>query len=371
MQGPDVIVPDALEEAPHGIQRAVSVNENTAVLVLNKATGQQRLVTRRGIFIPGLHDHVVEMRAKLQVLPHQAMLSRDAAGDIHLHTSNSSARISFFLQPYCSLIKLYWSSYSHVGVSEPAPKEEVTAIDLRVQKILFRFEARTNDGVTLRLEGAIFWQVKDVWKMASVTADAPGDVSQRARGALLQSVSRMSLNYFMTHFRKVSEETSAIQRSDAFFTGRGLELHSVDVTKYACADPEAERIMQSMIAEVTAGVNRLQKAEGEANVKKAELLGLIEFEKKRTNLIEASADNILLEAASRGRAEGSQISASAQIFIDRLNATDVEKLSERLALYKRQEIGQHNNRMTGALAASRAQSYLKTGEVKLNLRNEL
>eukprot|EP00930_Biecheleria_cincta_P082437 TRINITY_DN7216_c0_g3_i1.p1 TRINITY_DN7216_c0_g3~~TRINITY_DN7216_c0_g3_i1.p1 ORF type:complete len:962 (-),score=98.92 TRINITY_DN7216_c0_g3_i1:244-3129(-) len=372
VQGPEAVVPDAMELVPEGIQKGVSVNENTAVLVLNKATGQQRLITTRGIFIPEPHDHVVESRQKLQVLPHQALLTRDAAGGVHLHTSNTSAPISFFLQPYFSLIKLYWSSSSQPGVSEPPPKEEVTVIDLRVQhQRFFSFEARTDDGVTLMLEGAIFWQVKDVLKMLRVTSDAPADVSQRAKAALLQSISRMSLRHFMTNFRKVCEETSAIESSDQFFTKRGLELHSIDVTKYSCVDPEASRILQSMVAEVTSGVNRLQRAQSEADVKQAELLGLLELEKKRTTLIEAKAINIRLEAASRGRVKGSELSASAQTFLDGLNATDVKQLAQRLDLYRRQEIGQSNNLMTDILAASHAQSYLKMSEVKLSFKGEL
>eukprot|EP00930_Biecheleria_cincta_P019771 TRINITY_DN15014_c0_g1_i2.p1 TRINITY_DN15014_c0_g1~~TRINITY_DN15014_c0_g1_i2.p1 ORF type:complete len:859 (-),score=123.64 TRINITY_DN15014_c0_g1_i2:189-2714(-) len=370
IRGPAAVVPDAMEEAPDGIQMGTPVSENSAVLVVNKGTGLQRLITVRGVFIPEPYDHILEVRKKIQVLPHQAMLTRDEFGVLHLHISTENAPTSFFLEPHSKIVKLHWSSYSELGVSEPAQKQEIVVIDLRVQRAAFKFEVRTSDSVALRLDGVIFWQIKDVLKTATLTMDAPGDVAQRAKSALLQTVSRLSFKQFMTNFRAVSAETAAIQNSDSFLTDRGLELHSIDVTNYACVDPETQLILQSMIAEVTFGLNRLQEARSEAEVKKTEILGLIELEKQRTILIQAKAENTRLEAAANGRAKGEELSSSAQSFLENLNATDVE-LAGRLDLYKRQELGQYQNQMTGAIGTSRARSYMSASDLRLDLKSEL
>merc|ERR1719258_431226 len=47
LHGPSVVIPEPAEHTLEGKQRATFLDVDTAALVLNRATGQQRLVTRR------------------------------------------------------------------------------------------------------------------------------------------------------------------------------------------------------------------------------------------------------------------------------------------------------------------------------------
>lgn len=60
--GPQTIVPRPLEEAPNGTEAAVVLGTNLAVLAFNKTTGQKRLVTTGGVFIPAPYETILEIR---------------------------------------------------------------------------------------------------------------------------------------------------------------------------------------------------------------------------------------------------------------------------------------------------------------------
>merc|ERR1712224_871158 len=75
--GEQIVFPYPTEDARSAhVQQAVDVNHDTAVLVLSKETGQQRLVTDRGLFFPGAHDEILEVRQLIRVEPHRSRLSR-------------------------------------------------------------------------------------------------------------------------------------------------------------------------------------------------------------------------------------------------------------------------------------------------------
>merc|ERR1719450_991695 len=97
---------------------------------------------------------------------------------------------------------MYWASAAspkEVAENQFASKKQanfkvpVTKIDTRSQYAFFEYNVRTSDNVELVLEGTIFWQVVDVPKMIQTTGDPKGDVWFHARSAMIQAVSRVSL----------------------------------------------------------------------------------------------------------------------------------------------------------------------------------
>merc|ERR1740123_791398 len=111
-----------------------------------------------------------------------------------------------------------WSSYGRPSTqnngqspTQDSSKVAVTKIDMRARKMFFAYEVRTSDNVKLSLEGTIFWQVKDVTIMVSRTADPEGDVWHHARSALIQSVSKSTLDQFMSGFNNITSQAFAAQ----------------------------------------------------------------------------------------------------------------------------------------------------------------
>ena len=64
--------------------KSVCVDANNACLVLDEATGQQRLVTKPGLFSPSAEETVVEVRPLIKLADHEAVIVRDAKGKVNL-----------------------------------------------------------------------------------------------------------------------------------------------------------------------------------------------------------------------------------------------------------------------------------------------
>jgi len=183
-------------------------------------------------------DEVMEVRKLIRVEPHEVAITRDVSGSYTFFNGSAGGiGTSFFLPPYSELVTMKWSDDHGV-----AGMIEVTKIDLRAQKMFFKFEVRTSDNVKLRLEGTIFWQVKDVAKMLSMTSDPAGDISQHARSALIQAVSKVPLSKFMSDFNNITMEAFGLQAADGFYAERGVELQSMEVTRFDCVDRETAMV---------------------------------------------------------------------------------------------------------------------------------
>merc|ERR1711959_384971 len=82
------------------VRAAVDVNDETAVLVQSKETGQVRLVEEKGLFFPGAQDEILEVRKLIRVQPHEVAIVRDNAGLYAFHSGASSGKsAAFFLPP--------------------------------------------------------------------------------------------------------------------------------------------------------------------------------------------------------------------------------------------------------------------------------
>jgi len=370
MQGPSVVVPTPVETAPDGKQKAVYIDSQTAVKVLNRRNGQQRLDDTTGVFVPQPYERILETQRKILVLPHQAVVLRDIYGTVSLITGASGGGANtFFMPPYTSLMEFNWSAYTSPVLVDPVPRVQITMIDLRAQKMFFQNEVRTSDNVRLKLEGTIFWQVKDVMKMVASTSDAPGDISQRARSGMIQQVARLTLANFMAGFNNLTQATYSSQASDTFYSDRGVELQSLEITRFDSVDSETALVLQNIIKETTMRINELQKQESQNAVNAAKLTADIKLEQQRTELIQTQADNERLQKQFQGQSDGQKLVQAALAYISGLSSS-VPNVTERVEMYRLQQTLKARQADTSSLAKGKAQIFMTPQDFNLSLGSE-
>merc|ERR1719271_1219852 len=358
-RGEQTIVPGPYEDVAEQ-KDAVYVDDETAVLVLSTETGQQRLVTDKGLFFPGKHDRIEEVRKLIRVEPHEVAIARDNAGKYHFYSgrgdehrdehakeptagscpNKDATGTTFFLRPHEELVTMMWSSGTSPedlkanvvrNAKAVAFKVPVTKIDMRPQYAFFEYTVRTTDNVELVLEGTIFWQVSDVAKMIERTGDPKGDVWYHARSSLIQAVSKVTLETFMQSFNTIVLEAAATDK--AFYDARGVVLHNLEVVRYEPKDAETGRTLQAIIQETTNHINRMQQQRSQNEVEKEKMAALIEIEKQRAGLIKEKTTNEKLEASVAGEAEGSRLAQSTLAFMEQLEQS-VDDEGKRVALLK-------------------------------------
>lgn len=343
LNGPQLVVPLPEEVSADGVQLMAFLNRQTAVLVLNKNTGGQRLMESgtgdRNVFAPGPYEEILEQRSLIRIGPHEAVIVRDALGAMTIHngsdtgdSSTAGAGKSFFLMPYTEIFEMRWSLYDRPGISNSGDTHVVTVVDLRSRKIFFQYRVATSDNVAMTIEGTIFWRVVRLDRMIATTADPEGDVWHHSRSALISAVSANSLSQFMRNFNGIAHNASMAQEHDGFHSDRGLEVVSLEVTGYQPVDEETRQTLQEVIRETTNRINRLQAQESENEVQEAALNASIVLEARRRELIETEAENQKLRALNAGQAEGMQLAASASAFMNGLNQT-IPDIDSRIALY--------------------------------------
>jgi len=372
VKGPTAFIPSP-SESHKGIKKAAFIDTDTAVLVLNRVSGQQRLETTRGVFIPEADEEIVETRELIRVLPHEAVVVRDAQGKVTIY-NGADGTSAFFLPPYTSIVQMMWSDFSEIpktpadgaAASEPVVKKvPVTTIDLRTRKIFFSYEVPTSDNVKLRLDGTIFWKIDSVGKMMNTTSDPEGDVWHRSRSALVQAVSRVTLQNFMASFSNITTDASHVQAADGFYADRGVELESMELTRFETVDDSTSKILQQIIEETINRINRLQVQESENEVRAASLAADIQLEQQRTALITTKSTNAKLEAEMEGDADGSKIMRAASAFIGGLNGS-VPDVDQRVALYSMHEKLKSKNIDTAHLAGGNAKLFMTPADLNLN-----
>merc|ERR1712151_537182 len=163
--------------------------------------------------------------------------------------------------------------------------------------------------------GTIFWRIKNLSMTIAATADPEGDVWHHARSALIQNVSKVTLQTFMSGIDSTVMEAFGTQASDSFYAERGVELQSMEVTKFDCVDPETAVILQAIIQESTNKINKLTLQASENEVAAAALAAEIELEKQKTELIETEAENLRIQSMKQGEAAGLQLAGDANAFI--------------------------------------------------------
>jgi regulator of protease activity HflC (stomatin/prohibitin superfamily) len=246
-----------------------------------------------------------------------------------------------------------------------ATKSPVKKIDLRSKYLFFDYNVRTSDNVELVLEGTIFWQVVDPEQMIKSTGDPQGDVWYHCRSSLIAAVSRAPLESFMTDFNKIVN--GAAQADADFYNTRGVVVHSLEVTRYECADKKTSSVLQEIIQETTNRINRLQQQHSENEVSREKMAGEIEIEKQRTALIQAKAENDRVLATSAGESDGIKLAKNAEVFLNVLGEA-IPSADDRVDLLK--FFGEQNAATQQAqhLASGHANLFLTPQDMNLKLK---
>jgi len=439
LSGPQAIVPTPMEYSPHGMERGVYLTMDGAVIVLNKISGLQRLVTscnhQSGVFVPDWSEEVLAQREIVHVLPHEAMVVRDVSGIMTIYSgraanssmqgqgscvmgadaSSAAGGTAFFLPPYDRIVRMHWSTYSSITAAREAaattnvtpatgtdagdplaasttarigssaraltpmyvdqagmashtgPKRTVVAIDLRVQKSFYSYQVRTNDNVKLRLEGTLFWEIEHVAAMVNRTSDPEGDVWHHSRSILVQVVSTKSLSQLMANFNTVMDEAATVYNNDAFYADRGINLASMELTKFEPVDQATATVLQDIIRETTRRINQLQKQRSDNDVRLEKMTADIAMETNRTILIETGAHNTRLTAEAKGGNQGSKIAGSIGAFLDNLG-TSIPNAAMRMDLFKHHERLQSSKVDAEHLSGGNASLYIAPENMELRLQ---
>ena len=380
-RGEKIVFPTAYEEPLDGVavRDAVDLDEETAVLVRSKESGQQRLVGDLSLFVPGALEEILEVRKLIRVDPKEVAIVRDNHGALKFYdgSAGEGKGTAFFLPPYCELVTMYWTSATapddlanNVINNEGVPKFKVpvTKIPLRSEYAKFSYSVFTSDNVPLKLEGTFFWQIVDVPKMFGRTADPKGDVWHHTRAALIQAVSRVTLKEFQDKFNEIVRGAASIDVD--FFTDRGTALHSLELTSFECVDKKTAEVLQEIIQETTNRENRLQKQLSENEVEHERMAAQIEIEKQRAAYVEAKAANEKLQASVEGEAEGTRLAQSAKVFLALLDESIPKDsgASARLDLLRFFSEQHTLTQQTQHLAQGTATLFLTPQDVNLKLQ---
>jgi len=358
IRGPGQVMLRAHEKCLDGGKtKAVEVDADHAALVRDKSTGQVRLVTENQLFVPGPHESIEEIRELIKLADHEAMIVKDNEGLFKYYYGSESKRTadqprSFFLPPYSEVVQVSWSR----GRKRGSRDLYITRFDCRAQYMSFEFSCRTKDNVELILEGTLFWEIVDLPLMIQTTGDTTGDVCNHARSQFIKHVARVTLKEFMDDINCISQKV--YEEDVQFFASRGIKVHSLEVTRYQCAEESTSEVLQQIIQETTNRMNRLSQAESENEVQLFKMQGQIEQERLNGELLEIQYAHSQAEAKVQGAAESDSVSA----FVKGLGKA-VPDLNDRMMLW-------HTLRKTDSLSAvaqGGAKLYYTPNDVNLSI----
>lgn len=308
-RGEKIVFPGPDEEYLDGGKKlAVEVDDEHAVLVRDKSTGQLQLVTEKQLFVPGPHEVIEEVRELIKLADHEAMVIKDKNGVFQYFYGSEERRSanqprSFFLPPYAEIVKIWWSR----GPRRERKDYSFERFDMRPHYMKFEFNCRTSDNVEIVLEGVFFWEIIDLPTMMRVTGDTSGDMCSHVRSQFITQTARMSLKQFMEEQHLVSRHV--LDGDEDFYSARGIKMHSLEITRYSCADQSTAETLGQIIQETTNRMNRLSHAESENEVSLYRLQGQIEQAKQNSRLLEIQHAQTEKEACVAGKAESDRIGA--------------------------------------------------------------
>eukprot|EP00299_Pterocystis_sp_00344_P017537 c8786_g1_i1.p1 GENE.c8786_g1_i1~~c8786_g1_i1.p1 ORF type:complete len:473 (+),score=138.88 c8786_g1_i1:115-1533(+) len=325
--GPAAIFPEPSENAG-AVEKGIHIDKNTAVLVRNLRTGEKDLITKQQVFFPNADQEIMETRTRMKLENHQVAVIKDKDGGYVYKRGAVDSERSFFIGPYDNLVEVWWSS----GLTKTERSLKITLFDLRPKFMWFDFEARTKDNVELKLGLTFFWNIVDVPVMISVTDNASGDICSHSRSLVIQAVSQVSLELFLSNFNEIVHN-AVFCEGDRFYAERGLVINQVEVRAVACADSKIQKILQDIIQETTNKLNQMVKQEAVAEIKLKEIASAIEVEKQRGQLLEVQKAHTQTEAEMAGKAEAQRVRA----FFDGLGDLQLQEKIDLLHLLKRNE----------------------------------
>ncbi|CAE7450684.1 MVP [Symbiodinium natans] len=344
----------------NGKKKAVEVDDEHAVLVRDKSTGQVRLVTEKQLFVPGPNETIEKVQELIRLADHEALIVKNREGEFQYFYGSEEKRSpgqprAFFLEPYAETVKLCWSK----GRRRETRNLFIERFDCRAQFMSFEFNCRTSDNVELILEGTFFWEVVDLPAMVKSTGDTSGDLCNHARSQFIRHVAKVTLKEFMDSSHAIAKRVW--EEDTEFYASRGVKIHSLEVTRYQCADSRTSEILEQIIQETTNRMNRLSQAESENEVSLFRTHGQIEQERLNGELLAIKHQHSEAEAEVVGRAEANRVSA----FIAGLEPK-VEKLEDRIALWQ----VLRKNEALSCISEGNASLYYTPSDVDLSIESK-
>jgi len=321
--------------------------------VRDLSSGQLDLITEPQVFFPSKKQQIEEVRKRIRLEDHQAVIVKDKKGKYIVRKGTDKHR-SFFLEPYCELVVLTWST----GILKDRKALKITHLDTRPQFTWFDFEIRTQDNVELMLGVTFFWNIHDVEQMIHITGDACGDMCSHARSIIIQSVSRVTLEKFLSNFNEYVARANS-NPNDDFYKQRGLTINELEVRSITCKDPNTQKILQEIIQETTNRLSKLQKQDSENEVLIKRIQGEIAAEKMNEELFEIKQKHLETQSLANGASEGRRVKA----FIDALgkDLSPQEKVGV-FGTLRKQEV-------FDGLSKSNAHMYFTPNDISLNIKS--
>merc|ERR1719272_1873538 len=213
---------------------------------------------------------------------------------------------AFFLPPYAEIVPIWWSR----GPRRERKDVSFQRFDCRPHFMKFEFNCRTSDNVELVLEGVLFWELVDLLAMWNHTGDTSGDIVYHIRSKFILHVAQVTLKKFMETLHALSQQI--LEEDIEFYATRGIKVHSLEVTRYQCADKSTAAILEQIIQETTNRMNRLSQAESENEVSLYRTQGQVEQSRLNTDLLAIQHEQSRAEAQVTGRAESDQVASFLQ-----------------------------------------------------------
>jgi regulator of protease activity HflC (stomatin/prohibitin superfamily) len=311
------------ESVLEAVQTGVNIDEETGVLIRDITSGQMQLITEKQVFIPRANQEIMKIQQRIKLEDHETIIIKDPDGRYIFRKGSDEAR-AFFLEPYHELVSLYWSS----GLHKEKRELRITHIDIRPKYMWYEFEVRTQDNVELIIGITFFWRIVDVETMIQMTDDTTGDICAHARSTIIQAVSQVTLEDFLANFNRIVFESVLGERETPFYDERGVAINAIEVRSIQCKDPDTQRILNEIIQETTARINRLQKQESENEVRLKKLQGEIDEENARGDLLDIRRQHTQIEAETEGEAEAYRVRNFLQLLNDDLT------IDQKLAIYQ-------------------------------------
>merc|ERR1712038_1173423 len=151
-----------------------------------------------------------------------------------------------------------------------------------------------------------FWELVDLPALFRQTGDASGDMVQHIRSQFILQVARVTLKTFMEQQHTIAK--TVLEEDVEFYSVRGIKIHSLELTRYQCADKSTAEILEQIIQETTNRMNRLSQAESENEVNLFRTSGQVEQSRVNNEVLAIQREQTRADAQATGNAEGERVS---------------------------------------------------------------
>jgi len=209
----------------------------------------------------------------------------------------------------------------------------------------YELDSRTKDNVELILGLTMRWELQDAQAMIMTTSDATGDICSHARSVVIQAISNLTLEKFLSSFNEVVR-SAVIENKDLFYSIRGIAILGCEVRSISCKDPKTQAILQQIIQQQTNRLSSLQKQESDNEVAVKKFEGELETAKMRMKLLAIKEEQLEKESQMEGKGEGLRL----KTFLDSLgDELTIEQKMEAFKTLRKKEILTELSRGTSQL----------------------